>query len=90
MEQGKITLTDEDGSEIEFYILEQTELSGNTYLLVTDGEDEEDAVALILREKTDEDGIALYETVEDETELSALSKVFSELLGDVDFEIESE
>lgn len=88
MGDGLITLTDEDGSELDFYILEQTELGGNTYLLVTDSnEDEEEAEALILREVVTEDGEAVYETVEDETTLTALSKLFEELLEDVDISI---
>ena len=88
MSDGLITLTDEDGSELDFYILEQTELGGNTYLLVTDSnEDEEEAEALILREVVTEDGEAVYETVEDETTLTALSKLFEELLEDVDISI---
>ena len=66
MTEGMITLTDEDGSDLEFYILEQTELGGETYLLVTDsGEDEEDAEALILREIVTENGEAVYESVVD-------------------------
>ena len=85
MTEGMITLTDEDGSDLDFYILEQTELGGETYLLVTDsGEDEEDAEALILREIVTENGEAVYESVEDETTLEALSKLFEELLEDVD------
>ena len=91
MSEGLITLTDEDGSELDFYILEQTELGGTTYLLVTDSaEDEEEAEALILREVVTEDGeddIVSYETVEDETTLTALSKLFEELLEDVDISI---
>ncbi len=85
MTEGMITLTDEDGSDLEFYILEQTELGGETYLLVTDSsEDEEEAEALILREIVTENGEAVYESVEDETTLEALSKLFEELLEDVD------
>ena len=85
MTEGMITLTDEDGSDLDFYILEQTELGGETYLLVTDsGEDEEEAEALILREIVTENGEAVYESVEDETTLEALSKLFEELLEDVD------
>ncbi len=85
MNEGMITLTDDDGQEIDFYILEQTELGGQTYLLVSDSdEDEEEAEALILREIVTEDNEAIYETVEDETTLSALSSLFEELLDDVD------
>ena len=89
MNDGCITLTDEDGEEVDFYILEQTELGGETYLLVTDDAGDEDEVsALILREITDEDGEAVYETVEDEKILSALSGVFEELLEDIDIQVE--
>ena len=85
MDDGKITLFDEDGAEIELYILEQTELSGNTYLLVTDeAEDVEDAECMILREKVTEDEDVIYETVEDDDTLKALLGLFEELLEDVD------
>lgn len=92
MEQGMITLVDEDGTEIIWYILEQTELAGETYLLVTNSADEseEEAEALILREVvTDEEGEeAFYETVEDDATLRALSGIFEELLEDVTFTVE--
>ena len=81
--------TDDDGAEVDFYILEETELGGETYLLVTDDDsDGEEAEALILREITDEDGMAVYETVEDESILSALSGVFEELLDEINIELE--
>ncbi|MBQ7201162.1 MAG: DUF1292 domain-containing protein [Eubacterium sp.] len=89
MNNGSITLTDDDGAEVDFYILEETELGGETYLLVTDDDsDGEEAEALILREITDEDGMAVYETVEDESILSALSGVFEELLDEINIELE--
>ena len=89
MNKGSITLTDEDGAEVDFYIIEETELGGVNYLLVTDDDsDDEEAEALILREITDEDGEAVYETVEDESVLSALSGVFEELLDEINIEIE--
>ena len=89
MNNGSITLTDDDGEEVDFYILEETELGGETYLLVTDDDsDGEEAEALILREITDEDGMAVYETVEDESILSALSGVFEELLDEINIELE--
>ena len=85
MQDGQITLTDEDGQELDFYILEETELGGETYLLVTDSaEDEEEAEALILREIINEDGEAVYESVDDDNTLRALSDLFESLLEDVD------
>ena len=87
MEKIKFAL---DGyeEEVEFYVLEQTRISGRDYLLVTeDEEDIEDAEALILRDLSgDEDAEALYEIVEDEEELKALSKVFMEMMDDIEIE----
>ena len=68
-------------------MLEETRIGGSTYLLVTDSE-EDDAECLILKES---EGSAaddrVFEIVEDETELVAVSKVFEELLEDVNIEM---
>lgn len=87
MEEKKITLVDDDQT-IEFYVLEETKLNGRNYLLVTDAEDdEEEAECYILKDMSDEgDADALYEFVEDESELEGLMKIFDELLDDVDIE----
>ncbi|MSS64407.1 DUF1292 domain-containing protein [Velocimicrobium porci] len=86
--QDKIVFTTEDGEQIEFFVLEQTKLAGETYLLVADS-DEEEANALILKEIQGENKeTVIYDTVEDEQELEALSKVFEELLDDIDIEME--
>jgi len=83
----KITmLSDENGEELEFYVLEQTRMSGVNYLLVTDSE-EDDGECLILKDTSeDQDQESLYEIVEDEKELDAVLTVFEELLDDVDIE----
>ena len=84
MERIRLT-SPETGEELELYILEQTCISGVTYLLVTE-EAEEDSVAYILKEiQTEEDNV-IYEMVEDDVEMNAISKVFAEMLEDVDFE----
>lgn len=80
----------EDGTEVDLAIIEQTKINGVNYLLVTETEDEsEDADAFILREDLMQEEEIIYTIVEDETEISALSKVFEELLDDIDLEIES-
>lgn len=84
----KITFTFEaEDQAVEFFVLEQTKLGGVTYILVTDSE-EDDAECLILKDlsKVEEDE-SVYEVVEDDTELLAVSKVFEELLEDVDIEM---
>lgn len=83
----KIKFMSEDMEEaVDFFILEQTKVNGTSYILVTDSM-EGDAECLILKDisKT-EDADSIYEIVEDDTELNAMSKVFEELLEDVDIE----
>ena len=79
----KITFTG-DGDNIDFYIIEQTTLQGQTYLLVTEDESDEDADAYILKEIGGDGDDVTYEIVEDDVTLDALGKLFSELLDDVD------
>lgn len=83
MEEKKITLVD-DEQTIEFYVLEETKLNGKDYLLVTDADDdEEEADCYILKDMSDAgDEDALYEFVEDESELEAIWKVFEALLDE--------
>lgn len=82
----KIIFTDPDtGEEIALYILEQTCIGGITYLLATE-EEEEDSLAYILKEIQSGEVDAVYVMVEDDVELNAISKVFAEMLDDVDFE----
>lgn len=84
----KIKFTFEDTSETaEFFVLEQTKINGAVYILVTDSE-EDDAECLILKDtSSDKDTESVYEVVEDDTELLAVSKVFEELLEDIDIEM---
>lgn len=83
-EKQIISFTIEDGTDIQLEVLEETKINGINYLLVVDTE--EDDTAMILRETTTEDQDIVYIPVEDDDELQALSKVFSELLEDVEFE----
>ena len=86
-EDGKIMLTADDGSEEAFFVLEKADIAGKSYLLVTDQVEEEEADALILREIQEED-VVLYEVVEDEKELTIISKYFEELLDEVELKLE--
>ncbi|MGC4019905.1 MAG: DUF1292 domain-containing protein [Muricomes sp.] len=86
MEKIKFTF-DDTGETAEFFVLEQTKINENVYILVTDSE-EDDAECLILKETGSADETEnVYEIVEDDTELLAVSKVFEELLEDVDIEM---
>lgn len=76
----------EDGETVPFYVLEETMINGRNYLLVTDSEEDE-AEAYIMRKVTDEENQIVYEMIEEDTELEAVSRIFSELLDDVEFEL---
>ena len=85
-------IMEETGETVDFFVLEQTKLGSETYLLVTDSA-EGDAQCLILKEidskgaASSEDADGVYEIVEDDTELEAVSRLFEELLEDVDIEL---
>lgn len=83
-ELTKITLAaGPDGREVDFYVLEQTRIAGRDYLLVTDAP-EGDGDAYILEDiSQDGESEAVYEFVEEDARLEALSKVFSQMLDDI-------
>ncbi len=75
----------EDGEAVEFYVIEQTKINGTDYLLVAE-EASGDCDAFILKDVSGrEEEDAVYEIVESEEELNAVSKLFEEVLEDVDF-----
>ena len=85
-QDNKVIFCTDDGEEVEFAVIEQTKINGTQYLLVTDANDnEEEAEAYILKDiSKDEDAEAIYDIVEDDNELDAIGKVFTELLDDID------
>ena len=72
--------------EITVYVLEETTLNQQKYLLVTE-DSEGDTEAYILKEIATDDTDATYEMVEDEEEFEAVVKIFQELVEDTDFEM---
>ena len=85
----------DDGEKIELAVLEQTRINGINYLLVSaveeenPDEDTEEAYAFILREKeppSQEE--SEYEEIEDEEEILSVSRIFEQLMDDIDFEVE--
>ena len=63
--EEKIVLTDDEGNEVEMYVVEETRINNVNYLLVTEDEgDEEEAEAYILKDiSKEEDEEAVYEMV---------------------------
>ena len=82
--EEKIVLTDDEGNEVEMYVVEETRINNVNYILVTE---EGDEIAHILKDVSDEnDEEAIYEMVEDDSELDYIGRIFSELLEDIDIE----
>lgn len=75
----------ETKEEVDFFVIEETQINGKKYLLVTEEEDG-DSDAYILQEIADDNENVVYEMVEDDAELAALGKVFAELIEDADIE----
>ena len=87
MEKVKFSFRDGTGED-EFFVLEETKINGAAYILVSDSRKTMTANALFLKEVEEESQPeSVYEIVEDETELAAVSKVFEELLEDVSIEM---
>ena len=80
----KVTFVDpETKEEIQFFVVEETQINGTRYLFVTEEEDG-DCDAYILKEVAAEKEDVFYEMVEDDTELAAVVKIFAELVEDAE------
>ena len=89
-QEEKITLQTDTGEAVDFYVLEETRINGMNYLLVTDSEDEdEDGECYILKVVSrQEDSEAVYEFVENDDEMDYLFRIFTELMEDMDVELQ--
>ena len=87
--ENQILLLDDEGNEIELYVLEQTTLGGKNYLLTADSVDD-DGVVMIMKEVELEDDMVSYEFVEDEEELKMISSIFNELTDEFEVKMEEE
>lgn len=86
---AKIKFTDmETKEEIEFDVIEETRINNTNYLLVTESDaatEDEEETAYILKDISEEtETEARYIIVEDDNEVEYVSKIFEELLEDVE------
>ncbi|MBQ2945904.1 MAG: DUF1292 domain-containing protein [Clostridia bacterium] len=87
-----ISLTDDDGNEQDFEVLDALELNGNTYIALIpineDGSDNEDGEYVVLRVDTDEENNEeYYSTIDDDDEFDAVVAAFNEdLNGEYDLQ----
>ncbi len=87
-EEGMISMLTDDGSMVDFFVLEETRINGKDYLLVTDSQEEEDGECYILRDiSRPEDSEAIYEFVEEDKELDSLYRIFLELVSDMEIDL---
>ena len=88
MDDNKIVMIMDDGSEVEYTILESTVFGGSTYILVTDAHDDEDGDCYVMKDVSEpEDDEAVYESVLDDAEEEAVLSIFQQMLeGDIDIE----
>lgn len=85
-----IVMTDEDGNDVEFMIIDQILFDGNRYILVVEKEnaDDEEPEATILKElenTEDEDDITYVRVIE---EFDEVVELFSRNNKDYDLEID--
>lgn len=74
-----ITLTDENGNEIDFLLLDVFEYEGADYMVLMpltdeDGEEDEEELFFLRAEKTDEGEV--YSSIEDEALLNAIADAY--------------
>jgi len=89
MEFETVTMTAEDGSEIEFSIVDNLACTGERYLLVVETEnmDDDESEALILKEVSINTDDVTYEMVEEDAEFDRVAALFAKKGDDYDVEI---
>ena len=77
-----LTLTDENGADIDFEYLDCIEYQGKEYLVLMPVEDESNEIVILEVEPVDEEN-ENYLAVEDEATLAAVYNIFKEKFQDV-------
>ena len=77
-----LTLTDENGADIDFEYLDCIEYQGKEYLVLIPAEEDADEIVILEIEPVDEEN-ENYLAVEDEATLEAVYEIFKERYKDV-------
>lgn len=74
-----VTLTADDGEEIDFYVIDSIETENGKYLLMVaaDEIEDEESDAVIFREVVEENEDVIYEEIEDDEEFNRIAGLFS-------------
>ena len=81
-EASIISLTDEEGNEVEFELIDSVDYEGKEYLILLPPDDEA-AEVVILEVEPQGDDYETYVTVNDEATLSAVYEIFKERFKDI-------
>ena len=81
-ETSIITLTDENGNDVEFEYLDCIEYEGKEYLVLIPNEEDAEEIVILQIEPVDEE-TENYISVEDEATLNAVYAIFKERFQDV-------
>ena len=90
MEFEIVTMTDENGQDVEFSIIDNVACGGERYLLVVETElmDDDETDAVILKEVSINADDVTYELVEDDAEFDRVADLFSQKAEDYSVEID--
>ena len=81
-----VSMTDEDGNDVEFEFIDLIELDGEEYVVLLpteeDDSDEDGEVVILKLEKTDSEDEESYVSVEDEAVLNRDFEIFKEKFKD--------
>lgn len=81
-EASIISLTDEEGNEVEFELIDSVDYENAEYLILLPLDDEA-AEVVILEVEPHDDGTETYVTVSDEGTLTAVYEIFKERFKDI-------
>lgn len=88
-EDSIITLTDEDGNDVDFILLDAITMDEKNYVVLIPAEDEdpeaEEEEVLIMRVDTDENGEDFFTGVDDEEEAQRVFEIFQTDEEDYEF-----
>ena len=85
MKNDTVSFLSEDGENIKLSVLEETKISGISYILVTDSFEVEDGECYIMKDISNGDSEdANYIFVEDENELDSVFEIFEKMMDDID------
>ena len=90
MEFEVVTMTDEDGLDVEFSIIDNVACGGERYLLVVETElmDDDETDAVILKEVSINADDVTYELVEDDAEFDRVAELFAQKAEDYTVEMD--